>query len=305
MAKSDGSDMGGALEKQGKKPLTIYDYINANKLEFERALPAQMDTERFIRVVLTALRTNTQLQRCSVQSVLAAAMTGAQLGLEINTPLGHAYLIPYKHKDRGYEAQFQLGYQGIIDLAWRSGKYRTIYAMKVYDNDTFRYSYGLNPTLKHIPDKKPEGLPCYYYAVYQLANGGANFVVMSREAIEAHATRYSQSFRKGKESPWQTEFDLMSMKTCIKMLLKFAPKSVEVVKALSADETVKTGIAENMADIPPAEIDYIDSEVEEEQVVDTETGEITKPESADNVVEAAFGTDIQFEMEPPPEDGTK
>jgi len=295
MAKTDGSDVALAKRDEKKAPPTIFSTLKQNAVEFSHALPATLDTDRFVRVVMTALRQNPQLQRCSTHSILAGAMTAAQLGLELNTPLGHAYLIPYNDKRRGLEAQFQLGYQGLLDLAWRSGQYRTIFAQKVYEDDAFRYSYGLNPQLKHIPADMPKGEPTHYYAVYRLANGGENFVVMSRQAVEEHAKRYSQAFRSGKGSPWQTDFDTMALKTVLKMLLKYAPKSVEIAKAFAADETVKHEVGDDMSSIPPVEI--MDSEVVEEEPVsfDPETGEIL----SEDEIQAAFDA-AQVSMEETP-----
>ena len=231
-----------------------------------------MDVSRFKRVLLTAIRTNEVLGRCDPMTIIGGAMTAAQLGLELNTPLGQAYLIPYhNNKRKCYEAQFQMGYQGILDLAWRSGQYRRIDAKVVYPGDTFHFQYGLNPDLVHVPNPKgPSGEPIYYYALYELENGGVNFVVMSREELDAHAQRYSQAFKKGKESPWQTNPDMMRLKTCIIRLLKYAPKSVEVARAVAADEVV----VDKSGRIPAPPEGIVDGEdVEEEPVsFDPETG---------------------------------
>ena len=98
------------------------------------------------------------------QSFLGAMMTAAQLGLEPNTPLGQAYLLPYwNSKANAYECQFQLGYKGLLDLAYRSGEISVIQAHVVYENDTFDYSFGLDPQLKHIPAKSDRGAPIFVY----------------------------------------------------------------------------------------------------------------------------------------------
>ena len=114
--------------------------------------------ERFTRITLSALSTNAKLQETTPQSFLGAMMTAAQLGLEPNTPLGQAYLIPFRNKGV-LECQFQLGYKGLIDLAYRSGQISVIQAHTVYENDEFEYELGLDPKLKHVPAKGRQGKP--------------------------------------------------------------------------------------------------------------------------------------------------
>jgi len=261
MAKTDGSDVTAVAKQEEKKPPTLVDYINGMKPEIQRALPAHLDADRIARIAITTLRTNKALQQCDPMSFVAALMQAAQLGLEPNTPLGHAYIIPYKG-----QATFQLGYQGILDLAYRTGEYQTIYAQKVYSNDAFDYEYGLDPYLKHKPASKPEGEPVFYYAVYKLKNGGTNFAVMSREQIDKHAQRFSQSFKSGGGTPWQTDYDSMALKTVLKVAMKYAPKSAEFSKQLATDETVKRELNEDMTLVQPDTEVYEDGEVVEETI---------------------------------------
>lgn len=254
------SDLKNKLAKKAQAPVrqgnTVFDLIKKMENEIKRALPKQISAERFSRIAMTAVRNTPKLQACDPMSFIAALMQSAQLGLEPNTPLGQAYLIPY-----GREAQFQLGYQGMLTLAYRTGEYQSIYAHGVYENDTFEYEYGLNEKLTHIPATDPQGEPIFYYAVYKLQNGGHGFVVMSREQLEKHRDKYSQSARS-KHSPWITDFDSMAKKTVLKQLLKYAPKSVEFANQVSQDETIKTEIAEDMTEIQGIEVEY---EVEEDQ----------------------------------------
>lgn len=103
------------------KPVTMQDYIKKMQGEIAKALPSVMTPERFTRITLSALSSNRKLQETTPQSFLGAMMTAAQLGVEPNTPLGQAYLIPFRNKGI-MECQFQLGYKGLIDLAYRSGE---------------------------------------------------------------------------------------------------------------------------------------------------------------------------------------
>lgn len=238
------------------KPKTVFDIIQSMEKEFKRALPDQVGVQRFVRVAITIVRTNPKLMACEGMSIVAALMQSAQLGLEPNTPLGQSYLIPYKNKrvidgreTWVDEAQFQIGYKGLISLALRTGEYKAIYAHEVYKNDDFDYSYGLEKNLHHIPADEPQGEPIKYYAVYHLKNGGYDFVVWSKTRIDFHAKKYSKSVQKGYTSPWTTDYDGMAKKTVLKEVLKYAPKSIEFAQQIAADETVKREVNDDMSEV--------------------------------------------------------
>lgn len=219
---------------QPRKASSLRSYAKSMVPAFEKALPDSSQAERFSRAVLTALSTNPQLNNCTPESFCGAMMMSAQLGLIPNTPEGLAYLIPY-----GNECQFQLGYQGLIQLVWRSGQVRTIQAHVVYSKDEFEYSYGLHPTLFHKPCKEANrGDPVYCYATFETISGGYGFEVMSVEEIRAHAKKYSKSYNS-KYSPWQTNFESMAKKTVLKQALKYAPMSTDFNRQLAADESIK------------------------------------------------------------------
>lgn len=238
-----------------KKPKTIMEWIKAMEPEIKRALPKHITTERITRIALTAVRMNPQLGSCEPVSLMAAIMQSAQLGLEPNTPLGQAYIIPY-----GKEAQFQVGYKGLIELAHRANL-KNLYARTVYSNDEFEVNYGLHQDIKHKPTLGERGEAIGYYAVYHLQSGGYGFEFMSRREIEEHKKKYSKA-ASSKYSPWVTDFDSMAKKTVIKRALKYAPISVEIVKGMAADETVKKEINEDMSIIPDvSEHNVFDAEI--------------------------------------------
>lgn len=248
---------------------TMKAYITQMKGEIAKALPSVMTPERFTRIVTSAISTTPQLAQTTPQSFLGAMMTAAQLGLEPNTPLGQAYLLPYKNHGR-LECQFQIGYKGLIDLAYRSGHVTIIQAHEVRDNDEFSYSFGLEPTLHHVPARSDRGQVVCYYAMFRTKDGGFGFEVMSREDVEAHAKRYSKSYG-GSFSPWSTNFDEMAKKTVLKKCLKYAPLKSDFIRAVASDETIKADIAPDMSEVPAVEVDY---------TVDSETGEIKEQPEA-------------------------
>lgn len=231
----------------GNKPMTIKDYVNKMMPEIRKALPSVMTPERFSRIVLSALSTNQKLQECTPQSFLGAMMTAAQLGMEPNTPLGQAYLIPrWNGKKQVNECTFQLGYKGLIDLAYRSGQVSTISAHTVYENDEFSFELGLDPKLSHVPVMSDRGKPIAFYAVYKTKDGGYGFEVMSVEDARQHAQKFSESVKKGYSSPWDTNFEEMAKKTVLKKVLKYAPLKTEFMREASYDDTVRNSVEDDL-----------------------------------------------------------
>lgn len=269
------------------KKATMQGLILSMEKEIKKALPSVITPERFTRMALTALSTTPALMDCTPKSFLGAIMQAAQLGVEPNTPLGQAYLIPYKNKGV-LECQFQLGYKGLIDLAYRSEEVSIVDAHEVYENDTFEYELGLNPVLRHVPARRDRGNVIYYYAIFRTVKGGYGFKVMSVDDVKSFAAKKSKSYSSS-FSPWTTDFDEMAKKTVLKKALKYAPLKTDFVRAIAADETVKTEIGANMLEVKD-ETSYIDVETTEStpvkqsekladgRTVDTGTGEISSGE---------------------------
>ncbi|EPS50171.1 recombinational DNA repair protein RecT (prophage associated) [Clostridium botulinum A1 str. CFSAN002368] len=208
--------------------------------EIKKAVGKTMTPERFSRIALSLFNGNPQFWEADTTSFLSALMQSAQCGLEPNTVLGEAYVIPYKNNKQGItEVNFQVGYKGILKMAFNTGEYEAIYAHEVRKGDEFEYEYGLHKTLVHKPADIPSDEVTHYYAVYKLKNGGFDFVVWSRERVEHHAREFSKNYTyKGnvnKNSVWAKNFDSMAKKTVLLDVLKYAPKSVEMAKALDLD----------------------------------------------------------------------
>lgn len=263
--------MAGKIQNQlANKPTeqkSMQQYIKSMEGEIKKALPSVITPERFTRIVLSAISVNPKLGSCTPTSFLGAMMTSAQLGLEVNTPLGQAYVLPYMNKGV-LEAQFQLGYKGLIDLAYRSGEVEVIQAHVVYENDEFECEYGLDPKLTHIPADGERGEAIKVYAVFKTKSGGFGFEVMSMEDVRKHAAKYSKAYGSA-FSPWKTNFEEMAKKTVLKRVLKYAPLKSDFVRAAVQDEVIKKDIAEDMYDVPNETV--FDAEFVE---VDETTGEI-------------------------------
>lgn len=212
----------------------VKDLIQSRMGDIAKSLPSVITPERFTRMAFTAIANNDKLLMSTQASIIGALFVAAQLGLEPNTPLGQAYIVPFKNGDTGQqEATFQLGYKGLIDLAHRSGELKSVQAHVVYSNDEFEYQLGLEPTLKHIPSMGERGEKKCVYAVYHLKSGGYGFEVMSVKDINDHRNKFS----KAKNSPaWINSWEEMAKKTVIKKALKYAPMKSDFVKAVAMDE---------------------------------------------------------------------
>lgn len=286
MATTKGGVMAARKTNQPDGVKNMQQLVLSMQDQIKKALPSVLTGERFSRMILTAMSSTPQLQQCTPKSFLGAMMQAAQLGVEPNTPLGQAYLIPYKNKGT-LECSFQLGYKGLIDLAYRSGEVKDIQAHEVHENDVFEYELGLEPKLKHVPATSNRGPVIMYYAVFHTKDGGYGFEVMSAEDIREHAKKYSKAYSSG-YSPWTTNFDEMAKKTVLKKCLKYAPLKTEFVRAMSADETIKSDISAHMSEVHD-ETEYTDIEATPvPDNVDPDTGEViddrTEQEKKDDAI---------------------
>ncbi|MDQ0873765.1 recombination protein RecT [Paenibacillus sp. V4I3] len=236
---------------QGKTIAQLFDDM---KPAIAQAIPKHMTPDRLLRIATTAIKTTPKLKACTAESLLASVMQCAQLGLEPGV-LGHAYLIPYNNKKKDangkeywvQEAQFQIGYKGLLDLVRRTGEIMSISAHAVHKNDKFEVEYGINEKLSHIPDFEGDrGEVTKYYAYAKFKDGGYSFLVMGKKDIERHRDMYSKTAKFG---PWVDQFDEMAKKTVIKALVKYMPISIELQSKVAMDETIKTEIAPDMGEI--------------------------------------------------------
>jgi len=228
-----------------KKPATLKEFLASKEVQAKivSALPKLVNPDAFMMNAYNIWTTNSKLQECTVKSFLQALMDAAKVGQMPNSPLKHCDIIPYK-ENGVMTAHFQMEYRGHVDLALRTGLYESIYAHEVYPQDEFSACYGLNKDLIHIPSKDPipvGTLPTYYYAVYKLKNGGFDFVYWTRDRVLKHRDKHSKSYisakkyHKEKDNTWVTDEIAMACKTMIIQVLNTAPKSIEMVRALSTE----------------------------------------------------------------------
>ncbi|HHJ6212254.1 TPA: recombinase RecT, partial [Streptococcus pyogenes] len=202
---------------------------------------------QFAVSILSVLQGSQSLKSASNESIYAAAMKAAVLNLPIEPSLGRAYLVPYKG-----QAQFQLGYKGLIELAQRSGQYKNINAGIVYKSQLISY----NPLFEELilDFSKPQDEIVGYFAAFKLLNGFEKVSFWTVEKVTAHGKKFSKSFASG---PWKTDFDAMAQKTILKDILsKYGPLSVEMQKAIEEDNQDST--ISTPKDITPQEANSLD-----------------------------------------------
>ena len=211
------------------------------KRRFEELLDKSAPS--FVSSILTIVRSNSKLQDCSPNSILSAAGIAAALKLPINPSLGFAFIVPYKG-----QAQFQLGFKGFVQLAMRSGQYRTLNSGAVREGQIKEIDFV---TGEIIRGEKISDEIVGYVAYMELINGFKKSLYMTIEELQAHAEKYSQSYAydlrsKRKTSVWSTNFDAMAKKTVLKKLLSnfgiisIDQQSAALATALQADQAIIT-----------------------------------------------------------------
>jgi recombination protein RecT len=252
-------DAKNALAAPRQEGGTVAGLIEQLRPQIERALPNTMSADRFARIVLTTLRTSPQLASCNPQSLMAACMLSAQLGLEPG-PLGHAYFVPF-----GKDVTFIIGYRGMLDLARRSGEIKTIEAREVCANDRFEYAYGLEPRLTHVPATGERGEPTHYYGIAQFTDGGHYFEVLSKQDVDGYRKRSRASDR----GPWVTDYSAMARKTVIRRMAPYLPLSSEAARAVASDE----GVVARLDDLAHDGQISVSHEIEDAEIVEVAQSE--------------------------------
>lgn len=229
----------------------LFTLITSDKMQraLSRALPKHIQPERMLRIILTTLRANPTLGKSHQGSVVASLLQLAQLGLEPNTPLGLAYLVPYYNKKRSeYVCTPIVGYKGIIDLAYRSGHVVRLGAKVVREGDDFYYEDSFEPIFRHVKKAPLTARLTHAWCFGKLVARGDNnddgrfLEVLDRADVEARKAR-SQSATTG---PWKTDEAAMWRKTAVRAAAWQLPQSAEMqrVEALSQVDDGRAGLAD-------------------------------------------------------------
>jgi recombination protein RecT len=193
------------------------------KKRFEDVLGSK--APQFMTSVINLVNSDTNLAKVDQMSVIGSAMVAASLDLPVDKNLGYSWIIPY-----GNKAQFQLGYKGYIQLALRTGQYKHINVIEVYEGELQQWN-RLTEEFEIDFDKKKSDAVVGYAAYFELVNGFKKTVYWTKEEVEKHRKRFSKS-----DFGWKRDWDAMAKKTVLKnMLSKWGILSVEMQKAFAED----------------------------------------------------------------------
>ena len=196
--------------------------------------------KRFISAIVSAVNNNPQLKECDNASILSGALLGESLNLSPSPQLGNYYLVPFKDKDRGQVATFQLGYKGYIQLAIRSGQYKKLNVLAIKDGELIKYdplNEEIEVNLIEDEEKREKAKTIGYYAMFEYVNGFKKAMYWSKAKMEAHALQYSKGYQAKKGYTfWEKDFDAMAFKTMLRQLIsKWGIMSVDMQQAYEND----------------------------------------------------------------------
>ena len=236
---------------------TIKQLLSAEnvKKRFEETLGKK--APQFMASIINLVNSDTNLQKCDQMSVISSAMVAASLDLPIDKNLGYAWVVPY-----GNKAQFQMGYKGYIQLALRTGQYRNINVIEVYEGELIKWDRLTEEIELDFEQRKSDKI-IGYVGYFELLNGFRKTVYWPKEDIERHRKRFSKS-----DFGWKNDYDAMAKKTVIRNLLsKWGILSIEMQQAYIEDVSEGETIENTKDEIIDAEIidaDFVEDEKESE-----------------------------------------
>jgi len=269
--------------------------IQAKADEFAKAMPSVMTKDRFMRIAIGAIRKNPKLLECDPLSLMGSLLVAAQLGFEVNTPLGHFFLIPRWNKNTNkMEADGQIGYKGWFDLVARSGRFVSMTAEPVHENDHFIYRLGDEPLIEHAPVLKDRGRAYAYYVSVRVKDGGIFRKVLTRDDVE----RYRRRSQSPNSPAWLNDFDAMALKTTFLRIVPWLPKSTEMQQAEAFENTVEAQ-GRIVYREKQGQIDYVIPEPESTPEPEQQIEADDEPAQDDQVVDAEV-VETQRQAEPKP-----
>lgn len=228
-----------AAVEQKKNP-TMRDLVQAQQAAIEVQLAGALNSGAFVRAALSTIAGSPGLQQADPRTVLGGIMLAAQLKLEIGPALGYFYLTPRKEKGNQICLPI-IGYQGYIELAYRSGRIEKIETFLIREGDKF--DHGANSERGRFFDWVPADYDetrawSGVVAMAKIKGAGTVWAYLPREKVLARRPHY---WDKG--TPWQTNEEEMARKTGIRALAPYLPKSTELARAIEADENKVESIA--------------------------------------------------------------
>lgn len=236
---------------------TIKQLMTADSVKnrFEETLGKK--APQFMASVINLVNSDTNLQKCDQMSVVSSAMVAAALDLPIDQNLGYAWVIPY-----GTKATFQIGYKGFIQLALRTGQYRNINVIEVYEGELVKWN-RLTEEMELDFDQKKSDKVIGYTGYFELVNGFRKTVYWSKEEIERHKQRFSKS-----GFVWKENYDAMAMKTVVRnMLNKWGILSIDMQKAYVEDVKDPSEASSDEPDILDTDYEEVDNDDDLKQAV--------------------------------------
>lgn len=207
--------------------------------QIQKAIPKHLTAERIARIAETAFKRDSKLADCSPISVISAIMVASQLGLEIGQ-LGQCYLIPYNSPD-GPIATLIPGWQGMVDLVARRGQ-ATVWTDVIRQGESWVHHRGSSPSIEVQGDVDSEAEMLYAYAVGRIK--GSDWPIIERwsmERIAKHRDRYNKVGKRHYSYKGLNEWEMYARKVVLLQVLKYLPKSVEIITASELEYSAQQG----------------------------------------------------------------
>lgn len=230
------------VKKEENTKISFTNFITSNKMaqKINEIIGDEKKGARFVSSIVSAVNANPNLRECDNGSILSGALLGESLNLSPSPQLGNYYLVPFKDKERGMVATFQLGYKGYIQLAIRSGQYKKLNVLAIKEGELIKYdplNEEIEVQLIDDEEKREKAKTVGYYAMFEYNNGFRKTLYWSKAKMEKHALQYSKGYaKKSGYTFWEKDFDSMAFKTMLRQLIsKWGIMSVEMQNAYESD----------------------------------------------------------------------
>lgn len=226
----------------GQTKIKFTDFMSSAlmKKKINEIIGDEQKGARFVSSIISAVNNNPSLAECDNASILSGALLGESINLSPSPQLGQYYLVPFKDKERGQVAVFQLGYKGYIQLAIRSGQYKKLNVLAIKEGELIKYdplNEEIEVELIEDDEKREKAKTIGYYAMFEYVNGFRKTLYWTKKKMEQHALQYSKGYQAKKGYTfWEKDFDAMAYKTMLRQLIsKWGIMSVEMQNAYESD----------------------------------------------------------------------